>query len=311
VKVLVTGGAGFIGAHLCRRLVERGHEVAALDDLSTGFRANLDGLGATLHVGSVLDVDVVGELVAAADSVVHLAAAISVPDSVTDPVGTNEVNVTGTLNVLCAARDHAAHTVLASSAAVYGTSPEVPTHEELVPRPVSPYAVSKLATESYGLSFAANYQLPVIAFRFFNVYGPLQSPAHAYAAVVPAFVSALLDGRPLQVFGDGKQSRDFTSVSSLVAVLVDAVERRVAHDRPVNLAFGTSTTLLELIERLQRLTGLAATVEQREPRAGDVRVSQADTTLLRALFPLIVPQGLDDGLAETIGWFRATRGGQS
>jgi UDP-glucose 4-epimerase len=307
----VTGGAGFIGAHLCRRLTERGHEVTVLDDLSTGFRSNLDGMGATLHVGSVLDADLVSELVAAADAVVHLAAAISVPDSVADPVGTNEVNVTGTLNVLCAARDRAAHTVLASSSAVYGANPEVPTHEDLVPRPASPYAVSKLATESYGLSFAANYRLPVIAFRFFNVYGPLQSPAHAYAAVVPSFVSALLNGRPLQVFGDGRQSRDFTSVSSLVAVLADAVERRVTHDRPVNLAFGTSTTLLELIECLQRLTGLTATVEHREPRAGDVRISQADNSLLRSRFPQIAPQSLDDGLDETIAWFRTTNTAQS
>lgn len=306
----MTGGAGFIGAHLCRRLSERGHEVAVLDDLSTGFRSNLDRAGAALRVGSILDVELVGELAAEADSIVHLAAAASVPNSVADPVGTNEVNVTGTLNVLRAARDVGVHTVLASSSAVYGTSTHVPTHEDLVPRPISPYAVSKLAAESYGLAFAETYGLPVLAFRFFNVYGPLQSPAHAYAAVVPSFVSALLTGGRLQVFGDGRQSRDFTSVSSLVAVLADAVERRVTRDRPVNLAFGTSTTLLELIETLQRLTGLTATVEHHEPRVGDVRVSQADNTVLRSLFPAITAQGLEDGLTETIAWFRATNAEQ-
>ena len=311
MRILVTGGAGFIGSHLCRRLTEQGHEVVALDDLSTGFRSNLDGAGATLHDGSILDVELVSELVGAADSVVHLAAAASVPNSVADPIGTNEVNVTGTLNVLHAARERAVHTVLASSSAVYGTSIEVPTHEDVVPRPISPYAVSKLAAESYGLAFAASYRLPVLAFRFFNVYGPLQSPAHAYAAVVPSFVSALLNGRPLRVFGDGRQSRDFTSVSSLVTVLADAVERRVTHDRPVNLAFGTSTTLLELIECLQRLTGLTATVEHSGPRVGDVRISQADSTLLRSLFPQLSPQDLDDGLAQTIAWFRATNAAQA
>jgi UDP-glucose 4-epimerase len=307
----VTGGAGFIGAHLCRRLVECGHEVTVLDDLSTGFRSNLDGVGARLHVGSILDVEAVDELVAAADSLVHHAAAASVPNSVADPVGTNAVNVTGTLNVLCAARDFGVHTVLASSSAVYGTSTQVPTHEDLVPHPISPYAVSKLAAESYGLAFAQTYGLPVLAFRFFNVYGPLQSPAHAYAAVVPSFVSALLNGQHLHVFGDGHQSRDFTSVSSLVAVLADAVERRVTHDRPVNLAFGTSTTLLELIARLEGLAGLAATVEHHVTRAGDIRVSQADGTLLRSLFPGIAAQSLDDGLAETIAWFRTTNAEQS
>lgn len=310
MKTLVTGGAGFIGAHLCRRLAERGHEVAVLDDLSTGFRSNLVDVDAMLHVGSILDGELVAALAAEADSIVHLAAAASVPNSVADPVGTNAVNVTGTLNVLRAARDFGVHTVLASSSAVYGASSQVPTHEELVPRPISPYAVSKLAAESYGLAFAETYGLPVLAFRFFNVYGPLQSPAHAYAAVVPSFVSALLDGRPLQVFGDGGQSRDFTSVSSLVAILADAVERQVTHDRPVNLAFGTSTTLLELIGCLQRLTGLTATVEHRDPRVGDIRVSQADNAVLRSLFPAIAAQSLDDGLAETIAWFRATHAEQ-
>lgn len=310
MRTLVTGGAGFVGANLTRHLIERGHDVVVIDDLSTGYRSNLEGVPATLHVGSILDLGLLKELAAEADSIVHLAARGSVPRSVADPARSNEVNVTGTLNVLQAARERNVHTIVASSSSVYGANLTLPKREDLLPQPMSPYAVSKLAAESYGVAFATTYDLPTLVFRFFNIYGPLQSARHAYAAVIPCFISALLDGQPLQVFGDGKQSRDFTSIASVVAILADAAERRVTYERPVNLAFGTSTTLLELIERLEDLTGVRAAVEHRAARVGDVRASQADNAVLRSLFPQASPQALDAGLAGTIDWFRETNAKQ-
>ncbi len=306
MKVLVTGGAGFVGGNLCRHLVGRGHQVTVIDDLSTGYRSNLIGVPARLHVGSILDAELLAGLVVDADAIVHLAARGSVPRSVDDPLRTNKVNVAGTLNVLEAARQGNVYTIVASSSSVYGANPTQPKHEELTPRPLSPYAVSKLAAESYGIAFASTYGLETLVFRFFNIYGPLQSARHAYAAVIPCFLSALIDGEPLKVFGDGKQSRDFTSVYSVVSVLADAIERRVTYQRPVNLAFGTSTTLLDLIAHLEELTGLKAKVNHFASRVGDVRCSRADNRVLRSLFPSAVARPLDEGLADTISWFRET-----
>lgn len=307
MRVVVTGGAGFIGANLCRVLAERGADVVALDDLSSGDRANLAGLPVTLREGSILDGPLVAEVCRGADSIVHLGARPSVPRSIADPVASHDVNVTGTVTVLEAARDCGAHVVLASSSSVYGANPELPKHEGLRTAPLSPYAVSKLAAESYALAYQQVYGLPALAFRFFNVYGPLQPAGHAYAAVIPAFVSHLLAGRPLPLFGDGTQTRDFTSVGTVTAVLADAVYRRVCHPGPVNLAFGTRTSLRELIALLAEVAGRPATVDEHPPRAGDVHDSQADNTLLRRLFPDASPEPLRTGLAHTVDWF-ARRG---
>lgn len=306
MQVVVTGGAGFVGANLCRVLLDEGHDVLVLDDLSTGYRSNLDGLDIDLHVGSILDVDLLAQLVVGADSIVHLAARGSVPRSVADPARTNDVNVTGTLNVLQAARGVDAHVIVASSSSVYGANLITPKREDLAPQPMSPYAVSKLAAESYGLAFQTTYDLDTLVFRFFNIYGPLQSARHPYAAVVPCFISALLDGENLKVFGDGKQSRDFTSVRSVTTILADAVRMRVIHDRPVNLAFGGNVTLLELVEHLERLTERPALLDLLEPRVGDVRASQADSTVLRSLFPDARAETLDDGLQAALTWFLET-----
>ena len=306
MKVLVTGGAGFVGANLCRALVADGHEVLIVDDLSTGYRSNLAGLNVDLQEGSILDADLLGRVLVGVDSVVHLAARGSVPRSVADPVRTNEVNVTGTLRVLLAAREVNAHVIVASSSSVYGSNTASPKHEGLTPQPMSPYAVSKLACESYGIAFQTTYGLDTLVFRFFNIFGPLQSARHPYAAVVPCFVSALLDDEHLKVFGDGTQSRDFTSVRSVTRILTDAVRRRVTHDRPVNLAFGGNVTLLELIEHLERLTGRPAVLDLLDPRVGDVRASQADSTVLRSLFPDARAETLDDGLQAALTWFLET-----
>ena len=310
MKVVVTGGAGFVGANLCRSLVRQGHDVVVIDDLSTGFRSNLTDLPVTLQVGSILDVATVERTVAGADSVVHLAARGSVPRSIAEPVATNQVNVTGTLNVLQAARSVGAHIIVASSSSVYGANTYSPKHEGLQTIPMSPYAASKLAAESYALAFQRVYGLDTLVFRFFNIYGPLQSARHDYAAVVPAFTSSLIDGVPLKVFGDGKQSRDFTSVQTVVGVLIESIRRRVTHDGPVNLAFGSQTTLVDLIGALEELTDATADIEWCSPRVGDIRASCADGTQLRSLFPGVQPQSLIDGLRETVAWFHETGGRQ-
>ncbi len=196
MRVVVTGGAGFIGANLARVLSAEGDEVVVVDDLSTGSAGNLAGVEVDLRTGSILDPEVLDAALEGADAVVHLAAIPSVPRSVADPVRSHEANATGTLLVLEAARRHGSpHVTVASSSSVYGANPEMPKREDMRCEPMSPYAVSKLATESYALAFGRCYDLETLAFRFFNVFGPLQAAGHAYAAVIPAFVSAAMAGR--------------------------------------------------------------------------------------------------------------------
>lgn len=286
-------------------------EVAVIDDLSTGFHSNLDACPqATLHVGSVLDDALLDEAMSGADTIVHLAVVPSVPRSIDAPEVSHDANATGTLKVLQAARRAGnVHTIVSSSSSVYGANPTLPKSEDLRPQPLSPYAVAKLAAESYTIAYQHCYDLPTLAFRFFNVFGPLQAPGHAYAAVVPTFIDQALSGQPLNVHGDGQQSRDFTYVGSVAAVLLDAVRRRVTSDTPVNLAFGTRRTLNDLIAALHGHLGRVLDVIHTEPRHGDVRHSQADRTRLEALFPDVRPVDFDDGLAATIDWMR--RAGES
>ena len=308
MKIVVTGGAGFIGANLCRRLAGAGgNEVIAFDDLSTGRRQNLaDVPGARLVEGSILDQRALDDVVRGAHSIVHLAARPSVPRSVSDPLAAHEVNATGTIRVLEAARQKGvAHVVVASSSSVYGANPVLPKHEDLAPRPRSPYAASKLAAESYALAYASSYGSKVLALRFFNVFGPLQPAGHAYAAVIPSFVSAALADEPLPVHGDGTQSRDFTYVGSVVAVLAEAAIHHVASETPVNLAFGTRTSLREVIEMLGNILGRELAIEHVAPRAGDVAHSQADQTRFRELFPQAQAVPLVEGLGATVDWFRS------
>lgn len=302
MRIVVTGGAGFIGANLCRALAAE-HEVVAFDDLSTGRASNLDGTGVKLVVASILDREALDSALDGVAAVVHLAARPSVPRSLEDPIATHESNATGTLQVLEAVRRAGRpHVILASSSSVYGSSPHLPKHEDLTPSPVSPYAASKLAAEAYALAHARSFGLDVLAFRFFNVFGPLQRADHAYAAVIPAFVSAALADRPLPVHGDGTQSRDFTFVDSVAAVVADAVERRVTADGPVNLAFGTRHTLLEVVAAIEDILERPLTVEHQPPRAGDVKASQADQSRLRALFRGVDPVPFADGLRRTVQW---------
>jgi UDP-glucose 4-epimerase len=307
VRVVVTGGAGFIGGNLCAALAgdPAVDQVVALDDLSTGRTANLEGLDVELVVGSILDADLLDQVVAGAGAIVHLAARPSVPRSLKDPLASHEANATGTLQVLEAARRHDHPlVVVASSSSVYGANPELPKREEMVAMPVSPYAVSKLAAESYALAYQQSFGLPALAFRFFNVFGPLQAADHDYAAVVPTFLAAALRGDPLPVHGDGGQTRDFTYVGTVVAVLADAVRRSVSNPRPVNLAFGTRVSLLELIGLIEKELGAPVERVHADPRPGDVRDSQADQSALRRLFPDVQPVTLEEGLRSTLDWFR-------
>lgn len=305
LRVLITGGAGFIDANLARVLVEdpRVRDVRVIDDLSTGSKANLDGVGADLVEGSILDKARLDEAVEGMTHVVHLAAVPSVPRSIEDPLRSHEANATGTLRVLEAARRHGGlHVTLASSSSVYGSNPVIPKTEVLQCRPMSPYAVSKLAAEQYALAHAQCYGLPVLPFRFFNVFGPLQPAGHAYAAVVPAFINAALKGEPLQVHGDGRQTRDFTFVGTVVEVLRQAVVGSITGG-PTNLAFGTRTSLLEAIGLLRGLLPQPLELQHVDSRVGDVRDSQADSTALRALFPDVRPVALQEGLRQTVDWW--------
>lgn len=304
MRVLITGGAGFIGGNLCRRLSnEPGiNEIRVIDDLSSGHLMALGGVEVDFRHASILDDDALASAAHGCDAIVHLAALGSVPRSIANPLASHEANATGTLKVLEAARvNNNSHVVLASSSSVYGANEAIPKVETLQCMPMSPYAVSKLATEQYAMAYAKCYELPVLPFRFFNVFGPGQMPGHAYAAVIPAFVDAALRRRPIPVNGDGEQSRDFTYVGTVVDVLTQAIRRRMTSG-PTNLAFGTRTSLRELIGVLERELGTKLPVMHRQSRAGDVRHSQADNQLLQRLFPDLQPIGLPEGLSRTVQW---------
>jgi UDP-glucose 4-epimerase len=312
MKVLVTGGAGFIGANLCHELVaRRNHEVVVLDDLSTGRLSNLDGIDVDVRVATVLDTDALRAACRGVDSIVHLAAVPSVPRSLAEPRRSHEINATGTLQILEAARATGAHVVVASSSSVYGRNPALPKSEDQACMPASPYAASKLAAESYALAYQSCFGLECVVFRFFNVFGPLQPPGHAYAAVIPRFIWAALRREPLVVHGDGEQSRDFTFIDSVVDVLAESVQRRPTIDHPVNLAFGTRTTLNELVGLLSTVLGGQLAVTYGPPRPGDVRHSQASDATLRQLFPAVNPVPLDTGLLRTVEWTQTLLGAEN
>jgi UDP-glucose 4-epimerase len=304
MKVLVTGAAGFIGSNLVTRLTDIA-EVRGIDDLSTGYMRNIEGLDLDFIEGSILDEALLAKAVSGCDAIVHLAARPSVPRSIAEPLRSHEVNATGTLRILDAARNlNKTLVIVASSSSVYGANPTLPKSETALPMPMSPYAVSKLAAEQYTLAWQYSYGMKTLPFRFFNVFGPNQAPDHDYAAVVPTFIASALRGDPLQINGDGLQSRDFTYVGTVCDVIADAVVKGTSHNGPINLAFGTRTSLMEVITNIEKILGVSLVRVHREERVGDVRHSQADNSVLMSLFPEVVPVSLDEGLRVTVEWLR-------
>jgi len=302
---LVTGGAGFIGSHLVRRLVGSGADVRVLDDLSTGTTANLVGVEADLVVGDVRDADVVRRMASGVDAIFHLAALPSVARSIADPQATHSVNVTGTLVVLEAARAAGTRRIVyASSSSVYGDTATLPKHEDLPTTPRSPYAVSKLAGEAYCRAYWRSFGLETVSLRFFNVFGPRQDPASEYAAVVPRFITRMLVGRSPVVLGDGRQTRDFTYIRNVVeaCVLAASAPMRAAGET-VNIGCGERTSLLELVELLNRILDVHLEPEHEPPRPGDVRDSQASIARAGELIAYRPAVDLRRGLTETVRSF--------
>jgi UDP-glucose 4-epimerase len=280
MRICVTGGAGFIGSHLVDRLVKEGHEVSVIDDLSTGSLENLAGPGDRFEFvrGDVRERAAVDRAVRGAELVYHQAALASVVRSLESPAEVTDVNVRGTLNVLLAARDLGVRRVVfASSSSVYGDTPELPKSETMTLQPRSPYAASKAAGEAFATAFQHAYGLETVSFRYFNVYGPRQSPRSLYAAVVPLFVQAALEGRPPQIHGDGRQTRDFTYVSDVIDALCRAGRSpRAASVGPMNLGGGGRTSILDLVEIVARAVGREVVPVHEPARPGDVRDSLAD-----------------------------------
>lgn len=307
-EFLVTGGAGFIGSNLVHRLAGEGRSVRVLDNFSTGRRGNLAGLGAGVELceADLRDARAVREAVRGVRCVLHAGALPSVPRSVADPVASNEVNVTGTLNLLVAARDAGvARFVFSSSSSVYGDTPALPKQEDMTPQPRSPYALTKLAGEHYCRIFHALYGLATFSLRYFNVFGPRQDPRSDYAAVIPRFIGASLRNEPCTINGDGRQTRDFTFVEDVVAANLRCCEAPLpAAGGVYNIARGGRTSLLELADLVRRETGSTASPVHREARAGDVRDSQADVTRAREKLDWTSVVTFTEGLRRTIAWFR-------
>ncbi len=303
---LVTGGAGFIGSHIAARLVSMGKRVRILDNLSFGRQENLRLLEGKAEVvpGDLLDPGAVRGTMKGVEVVFHQAALRSVPFSVENPALVNRTNVDGTLNVLIAARDAGVRRVVyASSSSVYGNSRVLPKGEKQLPVPLSPYAVSKLAGEHYCKVFSELYGVETVSLRYFNVYGPRQDPNSQYAAVIPRFIRWALQGQPLEVHGDGLQSRDFTYIDNVVAANLLAAESREADGGVFNIGQGATHSLMDLLELLRRLLGRELSWVHTEERAGDVRCSLADITRAEHCLGYRPRVSFEEGIGSTVAYF--------
>ena len=307
MKYAITGGAGFIGSHISEGLLSEGHEVVIFDNLLTGKKENIALLrpqeNVTFIPGSILDLPALKRAFSDVDGIFHEAAIVSVPRSVADPAETHEVNLTGTLNVLLAARDSGVKKlVFASSAAVYGENPVLPKHESMMPDLLSPYAVSKLAGEQYCFVFSRLYGIQCTALRYFNVFGPRQDPASPYSGVITKFVTNSLARRPIVIYGDGRQTRDFVYVRDVVQANIRAMKS--GQGGVFNVACGTRINLLELVGMIAEITGISVPVTFASPAKGDVRDSLADITLAKESLGYSPECLVYEGLEQTIAWFR-------
>jgi UDP-N-acetylglucosamine/UDP-N-acetylgalactosamine 4-epimerase len=311
MKYLVTGGAGFIGSNLTEALLQRGDDVVVLDNFSTGLRQNLSAftqLGDSFRLveGDLRDLDTCRDACHGVDYVLHQGALGSVPRSIAHPITTNENNVTGTLNLFLAARDEGVkRVVFASSSSVYGNSKTLPKVETMIPAPISPYAASKNICEMYGRIFHELYGIEIIALRYFNVFGRRQDPNSAYAAVLPLFVKALLDGVRPVIFGDGKQSRDFSYIDNVInANLLASQAPANACGKVFNIACGQQTTLIDLYYKICELLDKQAEPEFAPNRAGDVKHSLADITLAKEFLGYEPEYDVFKGLELAIDWYK-------
>ena len=308
-KYLITGVAGFIGSNIAHELMARGEEVRGIDDLSHGRLENLNGILGKFDFreADITDDAAINSACEGVDYILHQAARGSVPRSMADPVGSNHANVVGTIKVLQAAR-HAAvkRVVFASSSSVYGDTPTLPKKEEMACAPISPYAVSKYAGELYAQSFSRVLGLETVSLRYFNVFGPRQHPTSQYAAVIPKFVRAMLQNEQPVIFGDGKQSRDFTFIDNVVSanLLACKASAESVSGRVFNVAAGKSYSLNDLYSLLQEITGYGGTAQHEPPRNGDVRDSLADTRCAQEAMGYKTLVDLKEGLRRTVEWYR-------
>ncbi|MBN2071245.1 MAG: SDR family oxidoreductase [Candidatus Krumholzibacteriota bacterium] len=306
-KYLVTGGAGFIGSNIASELVSRGEDVVVFDDLSTGHEDNLAGIATDIEFikGDIRKPDEVRVAMKGVDHVLHQAALASVPRSIDDPVLVNDVNINGTLVVLEEARTAGVKSlVYAASSSAYGETEKLPKTEDILPEPLSPYAITKLVGEYYCSVYSQVYGLPTISLRYFNVFGPRQDPASQYAAVIPIFITHLLDGKAPTIYGDGEQSRDFTYVKNVVNANIAASKCVSAGGQMVNVACGGKYSLNELFAILCKLIDTDIQPVYAETRQGDVKHSHADITLAEKLFDYSVEISFRDGLTKTVEWYR-------
>jgi nucleoside-diphosphate-sugar epimerase len=303
---LVTGGAGFIGSHLATQLIHRGHTVRVVDNLITGKRRNLDHLpGVEFVEGDLADISVATRAVERMDYVLHQAAIPSVPRSVKDPISSNRANIDASVNVLVAARDAGVkRLVYAGSSAAYGDTPTLPKREDMPTSPLSPYALQKLVSEQYGQLFTQLYGFETVTIRYFNVFGPRQDPGSPYSGVISLFASALLEGRQPVIYGDGEQTRDFTYVANVVDGVLRAVETPKASGHVINVATGGRISLNALLRAMNKIVGTNLQPIYQEPRAGDVRDSQADITKAKTLLGYTPIVSLEEGLEKTLEWCR-------
>lgn len=302
-KVAVTGGAGFIGSNLTRRLMSEGYEVVVVDDLSTGLLSNVDQAQCQFHQISITNLEDLRRVLKDCETIFHLAARGSVPRSIKNPIASHAVNATGTVNVLEVARANGAHVVFSSSSSVYGRNTSLPKDESMWLGPLTPYAASKLAAEGYVQAYSSAYGVPATLLRFFNVFGPRQRPDHEYAAVLPKWIWLAMKGAPIEVYGDGSASRDFTYVETVLDIAMIAMKERVITEGAVNLAYGNRIFLNDAIEMMrEHFPDLR--VNFSSERLGDVKESQSSPELLKKLFPKVEPKPFKSALAETVDWLK-------